>query len=160
MKTTPIMRLHRVGPTIRRSPLVIPVARHSCEVMGMRRVRFVRLILVGANKFEIPVSRAPMAKWRMVGGLLIVAFVLLALFVLINSDRFPLPANESSAVGSLRTLYAANAEYMKDHPEEDYPKMLNELSQRLDKSEQQDVPKWVIDPALAAGTRFGYAFAY
>jgi type IV pilus assembly protein PilA len=99
-------------------------------------------------------------KWRIAEGLLIVAFVLVALFVFVNSDRFPLPANESSAVGSLRTLYAANAEYTKDHPEEGYPKKLSELSQRLDNSGQQDVPKWVIDPALAAGTRFGYAFAY
>jgi hypothetical protein len=99
-------------------------------------------------------------KWRIAEGLLIVAFVLVALFALINPDRFRLPAHESSAVGSLRTLYAANAEYTKDHPEEGYPNKLSELSQRLDNSGQQELPKWMIDPALAAGARFGYAFAY
>jgi len=99
--------------------------------------------------------------WRIVAGLVVAAFVLVALVIATNHfDRFRLPANESSAVGSLRTLYVANVAYAKDHPKDGYPKKLNDLSGRSDNSEQHSDPEWVIDPVLAGGVKTGYRFAY
>lgn len=99
--------------------------------------------------------------WRIGAGLVVAAFVLVALLIgTSHFDRFPLPANESSAVGSLRTLYSANIAYAKDHPEDGYPKKLNDLSWRSDKLEQHNDPEWVVDPVLAGGVKTGYRFAY
>jgi type IV pilus assembly protein PilA len=99
--------------------------------------------------------------WRIGASLVLVAVILVALFIATNHfDRFLLPANESSAVGSLRTLYSANIAYAKEHPEDGYPRKLSDLSRRLDKPGQHYDPEWEIDPALADGLKTGYKFAY
>jgi hypothetical protein len=99
--------------------------------------------------------------WKIGAGLVLVAVVLVALFIATSRvDRFPLPANESSAVGALRTLYSANTAYAKEHPDDGYPKKLNDLSWRSGKPLQHDGPEWMIDPALAGGLKTGYRFAY
>jgi hypothetical protein len=58
-------------------------------------------------------------------------------------------ANESSAVGSLRSLYSANLAYAKDHPAGGYPQHLNDLAPQLGP-----------DEILATGEKSGYRFAY
>lgn len=68
-------------------------------------------------------------------------------------DRFPLPPNESSAVGSLRTLYAANASYAASHQRQGYPGKLEELLSPAGSD-------WTIDVNLARGERWGYKFIY
>jgi hypothetical protein len=58
-------------------------------------------------------------------------------------------ANESSAVGSLRSLYSANLAYAKNHPLDGYPKHLNDLAPQLGPAE-----------VLATGEKSGYRFTY
>lgn len=99
--------------------------------------------------------------WRNGSALVLVTVALVALLSATSHfDRFPLPANESSAVGSLRTLYRANIAYARGHPEVGYPKKLNDLSLRSDKPMQHDAPEWMIDPSLAGGLKTGYRFGY
>src|ERR1700730_5065775 len=98
--------------------------------------------------------------WRIATGLTFTTLVLAALIAFTNFDKFRFHADESSAVGSLRTLYSSNSAYAKSHPQQGYPNKLADLSRPSDKWRGEDEPEWVIDPALAAGTRFGYAIAY
>jgi hypothetical protein len=74
-------------------------------------------------------------------------------------DRFGPPVNESAAVGSLRTLYSANASYAKSHPQQGYPKKLSDLSTPSGLQGGEETT-WAIDAALAKGTRAGYRFTY
>jgi type IV pilus assembly protein PilA len=144
--------LHYLTRSVRRRAATSKRTNRALEHPG----RQTRLILVQ--------SRAAMAKkisWRTGAGLAVAAFVLTALFVATNHfDRFPLAANESSAVGSLRTLYFANIAYAKDHPEDGYAKKLIDLSSRSDKPVQHNGPEWMIDPALVGGLKTGYRFGY
>jgi hypothetical protein len=65
-------------------------------------------------------------------------------------------ADESSAVGCLRTLHSAASSYASTHPQEGFPKALKDLST----SDSQREPDWLIDQALASGVRFHYRFTY
>jgi hypothetical protein len=99
--------------------------------------------------------------WGIGAGPVLLTVVFVSLFIA-NShfDRFQHHENESSAVGSLRTLYFANMAYAKDHPEVGYPKKLNDLSSRPDEPVQHDDRKWMIDPSLSGGLKTGYRFGY
>jgi hypothetical protein len=98
--------------------------------------------------------------WR-VGSALIAAFILVGLlFVANRTDRFRFPANESSAVGSLRTLYSANIAYATIHPQQGYPNKLADLALPLENPKGDEVPVWAVDPVLARGAKTGYRFAY
>jgi type IV pilus assembly protein PilA len=71
-------------------------------------------------------------------------------------DRFPMSANESSAVGSLRTLNAAPGEYGRANPTRGFPRTLEELKAKTPSEE----PLWTIDSVLASGEKAGYRFTY
>jgi type IV pilus assembly protein PilA len=58
-------------------------------------------------------------------------------------------ANESSAVGVLRTVNTAAVSYQAGHPEAGYPQTLDAMS-----------ADGLIDPSIAAGERHGYRFTY
>jgi hypothetical protein len=75
-------------------------------------------------------------------------------------DRFGFAANESSTIGSLRTLYSANGAYAKSHPRQGYPNKLSDLSMHSEKPEHREESEWVIHPALASGVQWGYRFTY
>lgn len=66
----------------------------------------------------------------------------------------PMAANESSAVGSLRSLALAAKHYEEAHPEEGFPTDLKLLGS---KSGNADEP-WMVDINLASGVKSGYRF--
>jgi hypothetical protein len=74
-------------------------------------------------------------------------------------DRFGFPHSESSAVGSLRTLYAANASYAASHPDQGYPMKLEDLLPSGNRDGRGE-PDWAINVDLARGERWGYKFTY
>lgn len=74
-------------------------------------------------------------------------------------DRSGFPPNESSAAGSLRTLYAANASYATSHPQQGYPKKLEDLLSSANQNGGGE-PLWAIDDNLARGEKWGYKFIY
>ena len=75
--------------------------------------------------------------------------VLFATAWLIPFDRFPYGANESSAVGSLRTLNAALGQYGRANPTQGFPRTSNDA--------QAVLPG---DSTLASGEKAGYRFTY
>jgi len=99
---------------------------------------------------------------RALPGTAVVAFFLLAMFLAVNHvDRFRFPANESSAVGSLRSIYSANAGFAKAHPQGGYAKKLSDLSSRSESSvNAEPQQESMIDSTLATGTKYGYRFNY
>jgi len=82
--------------------------------------------------------------------------VLFATAWLIPFDRFPYGANESSAVGSLRTLNAALGQYGKANPTQGFPRSLEELKAKTPNEEHP----LTIDSTLASGEKAGYRFTY
>jgi len=87
-------------------------------------------------------------KLLMVG---VVAVCVCIVFLIASKDTCACSpaANESSAVGSLRSLYLANLAYAKDHPAEGYPQHLNDVA-----------PQLVPGDGLAVGEKSGYRFSY
>src|SRR5258708_8988320 len=71
-------------------------------------------------------------------------------------ERFHLSANESSAVGSLRSLNVALGEYGRANPTQGLPRTLEELKAKTPNEE----PLWTIDSTLASGEKAGYRFTY
>jgi hypothetical protein len=66
----------------------------------------------------------------------------------------PMAANESSAVGSLKSLaYAAN-HYEQTHPEGGFPTSLKALATEPSNPES----RWTVDPILGSGQKSGYQF--
>jgi type IV pilus assembly protein PilA len=96
-------------------------------------------------------------------GALVIGLGILFLLVLLwegsHIDRFGFPANESAAVGSLRTLYSANASYAKSQPQRGYPRKLSDLSMPSGSEGGEEITCG-IDAALASGVRAGYRFTY
>jgi type IV pilus assembly protein PilA len=84
---------------------------------------------------------------------------LFAMLILIAAAPFhhsnPMAANESSAVGSLRSLNAAAMHYQLAHPEEGFPSALKSLSPScgVDAS-------WTLDATLTSGLKSGYRFTF
>jgi hypothetical protein len=75
--------------------------------------------------------------------------LLLFLWESTHIDRSKLPANEASAIGSLRTIWTANTSYAADHPEQVYAKNLVDLS-----------TQGLLGPVFASGVREGYKLTY
>jgi type IV pilus assembly protein PilA len=80
------------------------------------------------------------------------------LFLVVASAPFhhgnPMAANESSAVGSLRSLAFAAKRYEKGHPEEGFPANLKLLVSKPGKADEL----WAVDTNLASGVKSGYRF--
>ena len=68
--------------------------------------------------------------------------------------RNPMGANESSAVGSLRSLAIAAKHYEQTHPVEGFPTSLKALVTEPSSPESP----WTVDPILASGQKSGYRF--
>lgn len=68
-------------------------------------------------------------------------------------------ANESSAVGSLRTINTACVSYQASYPTKGYPASLRALGPPTDGTESADAAGY-IDDALASGSKSGYIFIY
>jgi type IV pilus assembly protein PilA len=66
----------------------------------------------------------------------------------------PMAANESSAVGSLRSLAFAAKHYEEAHPEEGIPTDLKLLGSKPGKLDEL----WAVDTNLASGVKSGYRF--
>jgi type IV pilus assembly protein PilA len=66
----------------------------------------------------------------------------------------PMAANESSAVGSLRSLAFAAKHYEEAHPKEGFPTNLKLLGSKPGKADAF----WEIDTNLASGVKSGYRF--
>ncbi len=64
-----------------------------------------------------------------------------------NLLRSRIAANESSAVGSIRSINTAAATYSSQHPQGSFPQQLSDLAP-------------YVDASLAAGQRSGYSFEY
>ena len=76
------------------------------------------------------------------------------LFLFPLSDPFQaMSQNESSALGSLRSISVAADGYKSMHPELGFPQNLSDLSSSRGAS-------WQLDPQIASGEKSGYRFAY
>jgi|SRR6267154_2464543 len=82
-------------------------------------------------------------------GLSYAGIALMVIASIIPFDRFPMSANESSAVGSLRTLNVALGEYGRANPTQGFPRTLQDLKAKTPNQE----PSWTIDSTLASGER-------
>lgn len=71
-------------------------------------------------------------------------------------ERFPIPAYESSAVGSLRTLNFAVHAYAKAHRQEGFPEKIEDLVRNGSRMDDD----WAIDQVLASGVKANYRFTY
>jgi type IV pilus assembly protein PilA len=67
-----------------------------------------------------------------------------------------IPAEEASAVGSLRTLHSAIRAYAEENPNRGFPSTLKELSWEGRSKELA----WAIDPTLASSRKGEYQFTY
>jgi len=63
-------------------------------------------------------------------------------------------ANESSAVGGIRTINTAAVSYQAEHPEKGYPTSLDAMGGN------NGTESALIDPQLASGEKAGYRFTY
>jgi hypothetical protein len=82
-------------------------------------------------------------------------FLLFLVVALIPFHRGnPMAANESSAVGSLRSLAFAARHYEETHPEEGFPTDLKLLGAKSGKADEL----WAVDTNLASGVKSGYRF--
>ena len=69
-------------------------------------------------------------------------------------------ANESSAVGGLRTINTALVSYNAQYPRRGYPTSLRELGPAAPGQPESEDGAGFIDDRLASGTRSGYTFTY
>jgi hypothetical protein len=83
---------------------------------------------------------------------LFLLFLMVALIPFHHGD--PMAANESSGVGSLRSLAFAAKRYEEAHPEEGFPTDLKLLSSKSGKTNEI----WAVDTNLASGVKSGYRF--
>jgi type IV pilus assembly protein PilA len=82
-------------------------------------------------------------------------FLLLLVVALIPFPHVKrMTANESSAVGSLRSLAFAARHYEEAHPEEGFPTDLKLLGSKSVKVDEL----WAVDTSLASGVKSGYRF--
>ncbi len=92
--------------------------------------------------------------------LVVLLIIVIGVFLFLVSggiDRFKLPAHESSAVASLRMIYASNATFAHSHPQQGYALALSQL---VSHPEDSKVPEWAINSELGSGERAGYAYRY
>ena len=82
-------------------------------------------------------------------------FLLFLVFALVPFHHGnPTAANESSAVGSLRSLAFAAKHYEETHPAEGFPTDLKLLASKPGKADGL----WAVDTNLASGVKSGYRF--
>lgn len=89
----------------------------------------------------------PRGLWLLTIVLSAMIFLIIAAVSIPNLLHSRIAANESSAVGSLRTLNTAAVTYRKQHPGAGYPSQLSDLAP-------------YIDANLASGHKSGYSFRY
>ena len=82
--------------------------------------------------------------------------VLVLLFFAFPYHGHPMAANESSAVGSLRSLQDAASHYAEMHPEAPIATDLRTLVEVAPRPNG----RWKVDPVLAKGEKSGYRFIY
>ncbi len=95
--------------------------------------------------------------WLVVGGSFAVALLLLIVVATPNLLRSKIAANESSAVGSLRTINTAAVTYLDSYRH--YPPSLKSLGGLAGDTATEDHAK-LIDQVLAEGQKSGYSFIY
>jgi type IV pilus assembly protein PilA len=90
--------------------------------------------------------------------LIVVAIILIIAAIAIpNLLRSRIAANESSAVGSIRTINTAEVTYASTYPDVGYPAGLAELG-GAEPCIPTTATACIIDQVLAAGTKSGYNF--
>ena len=102
------------------------------------------------------VSVIEISRRRLVGLWLAISVLLLAFvgmfFGEAEIEMTRVPAEEATAVGSLRTLNRALIAYAQAHQSEGYPSSLLQLSCQRE--------SWCVDSALARGTNQGFRYSY
>ncbi|HSA94129.1 MAG TPA: DUF4349 domain-containing protein [Terriglobales bacterium] len=93
------------------------------------------------------VSRKKIGSWLVTASLVLGVLLTIIAVATPNLLRSRISANESSAVGSVRTLNTALATYKAEHPQAGYPPQLAELAP-------------YVDANLTAGQKAGYNFTY
>lgn len=92
--------------------------------------------------------------------LIVVAIILIIAAIAIpNLLRSRIAANESSAVGSMRTIGTAQVTYASTYPNCGFSGTLAELG-GVPGAAPTEAAAGLIDDVLAAGTKSGYAFTY
>jgi type IV pilus assembly protein PilA len=103
-------------------------------------------------------EQAGHARMKAIAGTACGYLELFLLFLLVASIPFhhgnPMAANESSAVGSLRSLAFAARHYEEAHPEEGFPTDLKLLGSKSGNADEF----WAVDTNLASGVKSGYRF--
>ena len=69
-------------------------------------------------------------------------------------------ANESSAVGSLRTLNTSAITYAATYPKRGFPTTLAQMGPPAEGAQPDEDHAYLIDAVLASGERSGYRFTY
>jgi|SRR5579859_2047 len=95
--------------------------------------------------------------WAITAGSVVVGFLLLMAVAAPNLLRSRVAANESSAVGSLRTLNTAAATYRDTYGH--FPFSLRRLGPPATGKANEEAAD-LVDPVLAAGRKSGYSFNY
>ena len=89
--------------------------------------------------------------------LIVVAIILIIAAIAIpNLLKARISANESSAVGSIRTLTTATVQYAAQCPANGFPALLTNLGPGLGTC----ATAGIIDAVLVTGTKSGYTFTY
>ena len=92
--------------------------------------------------------------------LIVVAIILIIAAIAIpNLRQAKISANETSAVGSLRTINVAEIAYNSTYPTMGFTCTLAALSTPSGSASQSSAAAGLIDPGLASGSKAGYTFA-
>jgi type IV pilus assembly protein PilA len=92
--------------------------------------------------------------------LIVVAIILIIAAIAIpNLLRSRIAANESSAVGSIRTLNTAEVTYSSTYPDLGFTCTLSRLGPPSGSASATSTSAGLIDSVLASGTKSGYTFA-
>src|SRR5437660_1755098 len=92
--------------------------------------------------------------------LIVVAIILIIAAIAIpNLLRSRIAANESSAVGSIRTLNTAEVTYASTYPDQGFTCTLGNLGPPSGSASATSSSAGLIDSVLASGTKSGYVFA-
>lgn len=113
----------------------------------------------GVQEFKSVRVRPPSSlfKWVVTAGSTVIAVLLLMTLALPNLLRSKIAANESSAVGSLRTLNTAAVTYLGTYGH--YPSSLKSFGPPTSGKPNEEGAD-LVDMALASGRKSGYLFNY